>query len=222
MAKIEAPSCETSKLSVADMFVDKPSLPAGEFPWLVCTKAWSWRFGPNSWSLPGVGCFVMPSTQNCFLVVFKAADYINQGVVALGDLPSFLESSTGQAMTKSSMTLVDMRASRKLCWVPFGYLVVPLYIGDYDIEDDDADDKQDSEKVASSSSKPASVGTSIRDLGYFWCMPILNGPMSCILSQRDWAPIVAFNRAHFDKTSASPLWAQRAQAFDRMCESRTT
>lgn len=227
MAKIEAQGCDTTTLGIAEMFLEKPSLPAGEFPWLVCTKAWSWRFGPNSWSLPGVGCWVMPTVPNCFLIVFKAADFINQGVVALGDLSSFLESNTGQSMTKASMILVDMRAGRKLCWVPFGYIVAPLHTGDYDIDaDDDADDKQDSEKVAasisSSSSKPACANPASTDLAYFWCMPVFSGPMSCKVSQREWAPICAFNKAHFDKASSSPLWAQRAGAFEQMCAARTT
>lgn len=225
MAKIEAAGCDTSKLGLSQMFEGKAALPPGEEPWLVCAKAWAWRFGPNSWALPGAGGWVMPMSPHCILIVFKSADFVNQGVVALGDLAAFLESATGQAMTKNSVILVDMRGSRKLCWVPFGYLVAPLYApisAAMLAPDGKVDDGKSASATGSSSTSAPAASSANDEFAFLWCLSVLNGGMASAVVDREWAPIAAYNMAHFEKTSSSALWSVRAQAFKAMCDARTT
>lgn len=116
----------------------------GAGPWIAAIKSNIAAIGPSFSPLPCVGNFLSlvdttssaaadvtdeaeePST---FLICLPMPKFIDAGLVALGDLVSFLETETGAALAKKSVAIVELKPDI-VCWVPWGTLCVPLILHD--------------------------------------------------------------------------------------------
>ena len=166
----------------------------GTCPWIVCMKKHCWRWGPNTWTMPGMGCFVKPLSVGVVLQLFKVATFLEHGVIALDDLPSFLETATGKScMVDDSWLLLDLRDGKTIAWVPFGYVISPVFVP---MEDQAVE---------------ASMGHVLS-----WC--IFDPALAKQVSVRSWASVSAWNSSHFEKMGSHTMWASRKTAFKELCD----
>ena len=169
----------------------------GREPWMICMRGYSWRWGPNLWPLPGVGAFVAPVGAGTVLQIIKVESLTQEGMVALGDTPGFLETPSGNKVIScpGSYILVDLRASSSaVAWVPYGYVASPLYIPAVLPEEGPLPDPT--------------------DLAFLWSLAIIDAGMSSSVPAPAMGAIAAFNRMHFDRMGSSTLWTSRAAAFE--------
>lgn len=168
-------------------------------PWMVCMRAYSWRWGPGAWPLPGVGAFIVPVRAGMVFQIIKVESLTQEGMVALGDTPGFLETPSGNKLIANpgSCILVDMRTSvAAVAWVPFGYVVSPVYIPAVLPEEGPLPDPT--------------------DLAFFWSLAIIDRDLASSVPAPAMGAIVAYNRGHFDRMGSSSLWKTRQAAFDTM------
>ena len=211
MAGISCPGADLSG-SGLPMFDGAAALAEGEYPWLVVTKKAAFRWGPNAWLVPGVGCWVnQASTCNGVLLAVRVGDFVRKGLVVLPDAPAFMETEAGAAMLPDTLTIVDLRGTKKLAWIPFGYMVSPLVMPDAD--DDDA---------PRPSGSSTSGGVQKEDLGFFYVLPAFINELCAPVSDAHWQPILNMNEDYFKKMGDSALWTARKAAFDALHASRTT
>jgi len=162
----------------------------GRHPWMCCNKTASWRWGPNAWPLVGMGSLVYISAPGIVLQLFKAEAFVDQGVVSLSDLPSYLETPTGLKTLKEDDTwcLLDFSDKVGVAWVPFGYLVTMLVM-------------------------PGDDRKSENELGFAWCATSFSAERGKHMSEKTWAAVSTLNKAHFERMSKQPLWATRSSVF---------
>ena len=157
-------------------------------------KKHCWRWGPNTWTMPGMGCFVKPLSGGVVLQLFKMATFLEHGVIAMADLPRFLETATGKScMVDDSWLLLDLRDGKTIAWVPFGYVISPVFLP---LEDQAGE---------------ASCGQVLS-----WC--IFDPALAKNIGMRSWASVAAWNSSNWDKTDESPMWASRKLAFKALCD----
>lgn len=200
MAKVDSTEVDFNVLGLAG--IEGKSRQRGGEPWVACMKAYSWRWGPNAWPVPGVGSLVVPLGKGTMLQVFKVNSFVQEGLVVLNDVPGFLDTQSGGKMLDSvdcSWMLLDLRESEgAVIWIPYGWVVAPVYVPP---------------KLPEEGALPDPT-----DLSFVWTMAIFSKEMAGAAPAAAMAAIVAFNRVHFDRMSNSPLWQTRKEAFDAIVE----
>ena len=141
MAKLTHKNSVPDPSSWLDSTSDSLHTDAGAGPWLTAVKTNVAAIGPNFSPLPCVGSFlsaVVPSTvdvsdeadeSTTFLICLPITKFIDSGLVALGDLTSFLETDSGSALAKKTISIVELKPDI-VCFVPWGTLCVPLCLLD--------------------------------------------------------------------------------------------
>lgn len=213
MAKVDSSSMSPAACAMP-VCTDRAKVIPGENPWVVCCKPEAWRYGPNAWTLPGVGCFIRPLTKGIVIVAFRASDYIEKGLFALSDLPSFLETASGSAMLSDSVTIMDLRKLPSLGWVPYGYVVAPFYIPSEFSDTAGGPTESDGKSAARADSDPT--------LGYIWSYAAMDPGLCSKVSDKVWSAIGAMNTPHFERLAAVALWRERGERFAALSAGRTT
>lgn len=162
--------------------------------------------GANAWPVPGVGSFAY-ALSPALLLCFRASGFTSKGLVALGDLPAFLETNSGMSAAKDHLTIVDLRGATRLAWIPYGFLVSPLVLVDDDQDGDGASTAKSSKDHG--------------DLGFIWTMSLFDASLAAAVPDSVWGPIETMNQEHFAARGDVPLWSTRSEVFQTVSR-RTT
>jgi hypothetical protein len=171
----------------------------GTSPWLICMRQFAWRYGPHSWPMPGLGCFVQNLSEEClevYMIMPPVTAAIEQGI-SVKDMQAFLETGSGQTLFTKEGIIVKLPAGPDaVMWVPYGYVAVPIAF--VDPQADEKQQKEHSNKVA-----------------FLWCWTPF---VPCMATRIDdqtltWTAIVAWNRDHMAKNSTQTIWADRSKWF---------
>lgn len=211
MARVDSHTMRPKDIDIG-MFSGLGELAAGAHPWVVLAKAFHWRWGPNSWPCPGVGSWVKPVSSSMALLVFRVEDFVKAGCVGLNDVLPFLETASGQELMQTSLTVIDFRISCGLAWIPFGFCVAPLYVP---VPLDGGDAPEGAENMEA-------CRDDYPENGLVWSLAVFDATLAGNVCEQTWAPLMAMNKAHFDRMSSMPLWSTRAKEYDEMNKKRTT
>lgn len=160
---------------------------SGGEPWvLTCRKA-SCRFGAHGFPLPGIGAVVAPVTDGCYLLLIECEPILKQGIT-LNDVMAFFESDNGIShLDSGSVKLVELQKGQ-VCWVPFGWMPVPL----------------------GWSTTDGCTEMTMVVLSYFHVAWWKDLPVNVR------AAIVESNNRHLNKVKNQMVWTSRATLFDKV------
>ena len=168
----------------------------GAAAWLVGATRSAFRYGPGAWPLPGVGSFAALAADSgqgpAALLVLPMEPLIEAGMVALADLPKFLETTTGNGLATEIMTVVQMTHGQA-AWLPYGSCVLPLAL-------------EEPDTTAKTASEPAC----------WWTLQVLNSELAKQTPASTWAPIVKLNVDHLQRLSGQSIWAERMVTFKEL------
>ena len=164
----------------------KPELlnQAGGYPWLACMRRHAFRYGPAGMPLPGVGCFVTPTTSAFWVLTFDVDGLLKHNI-KLRDASTFFETATA-AKFKDENISVTLLAVDETMWIPFGTIAMPLFCP----EDEELE-----------------VCTA-------WVLSYWSDTLAKQVPDPSWKAILTFNREHFVRNEASRLWKVRSQTFE--------
>ena len=159
----------------------------GSEPWIVMSRNGRCRYGAHGFPLPGVGCFVVPATPCCHVLLLECAPILGSGIT-LHDAMGFFESENGADHIKSDgVKLVSLPMGR-ICWVPYGWCAAPLGWSQKDVETD----------------------ATMTVISYF------HEPWWAELPGNVRAGICELNTEHFHKMKSTPVFASRAELFNKL------
>ena len=119
----EAPSAISKKQNNLTDTMEKPAS-AKWMGALVCSTSLFVEMGAKRSGAPWARLWVQPRGGSVVVQPFRAEGFVDQGLAALGDLPQFLETSSGGKLLDSdNWVLLGFRRSDGIAEVPPGYLV---------------------------------------------------------------------------------------------------
>ena len=167
--------------------------------WLVGVKSNLSTLGPQFFPLPTIGQFISyvtpssePAEGSAFLITLPISRFVDSGVVALGDLASFLETDTGKDLARKTLQVVEMKDDN-VAWIPHGTLVQVLYLLD---------------------------SKSIK-CGFFFSLPVFAKSLGQAVTAKTRGPALAWNEEFLQKHSGQPVFQQRLDTmkkFRAACE----
>ena len=122
-------------------------------------------------------------------------------MVALGDVPSFLDSDSGIKIMQENSTFVEL-VPRSAVWVPYGYAVIPVNMpGGVECSE-----KKDTEDPYVSMT---------------WTVAYFAKELRNAVPEKVWSAIETWNEAHLTRMTSLPVWEARAElwhAFKEHCK----
>ena len=189
-------------------------------PWLCCVKPHKMRIGPASTALPGIGAFVTLSTasaaqEGVALILLPADDMLKKGI-ALPDIEQFLETPTGAKFWKDNGELLVLKDTavgdeKRVAWVPYGWIMLPLA---WAVDKDTADDADETQSVVTAKGKDKDVV----EPTFLFVHSLMSKPCRDSLTATTWKAIATWNGEHLEQNIGIKVWAQRAKHFKKWAE----
>ena len=164
----------------------------GTAPWIAGAKPFRFRFGPNMFPMPGIGCFIRKVTDvGLSMVVIPVSALVKAGMVVLAELPAMLNTEAGCKVFKEHAKAFTWLGSDAFSvWIPYGWL--PLQVSN------------DSES----------------DPSFVWSLPVISEAMVKPVPKEVWSPVLRLVQDHNQKLSGESIWAHRKHIIDNLVEKR--
>ena len=101
---------------------------AGAVPLMECFRKGAFRWGPLGGNAMGVGQFLYSAGHDLWIMIHSVGA-ITSHAMALQDTPRFLETATGESMSKGddATSFVFHLRKGQVAWVPWGEIGTPLF-----------------------------------------------------------------------------------------------
>lgn len=159
---------------------------SGASAWISTFRAYSMRFGPANFPLPGIACIIGCLDKPVKILLYPIAEMLSQGI-AITDFLSFLEMEAGTTYEDQSSMWVTL-AEGDCVFVPHGYICLPIY--------------------AAECLKPGPWAT-------VWVLPLFEPIWGARLSQNVLNVVAGYNRPQFAEQMQKRMWSSRSALFEK-------